>query len=678
MKRTLAMLFVLCAASAAWAQPKPPAGGAKGKGVVVLGEGRGTVTLTWDEFVKITGYDPARKGAQVLTVPWSQVEELLGVKVERMGKAATVDLPWQDFKALLEWSLKRKAPKAEKPPTDYIVTSSQYKGDLSADGGVFTLDLKLNVLRKEGWKRIAVLPTTVAVRTTKLPDGVFLSAGKQSYELLTEKSGDVAATLEFAVSAEKAAGVNTVSFQRILPGSSVLDVGAAAKDVEVKVAGAQMTSQAKAADGTTRTVAALPTGAAVSVSWQRALPKVEAAPPKVYAEVRTLVAVAEGLLVCDQSVNLNVLHSAIREVKLQVPAKADVLTVVGPNVQDWRVSAERELSVVFSREVIGSYQLRITFEAPGGEGAVAPVILAAGVERQKGFVGVVALTNVEIAAGQVEGAAQIDARRLPADLVSMTNQPILLAFRYTGEKFTIPLTIKKHSEVGVLVTLVDSALYTGMQLNDGRRITRVIFSVRNNRNQFLRLAMPKAAEIWSVSVSGKMVSPAQDDAGQVLIPLVRSASRSSELASFPVEMVYVEAPKEPAASRGKLHVAVPACDVPVMHVMYNCYLPAEGSYTVGLWGTSGFSGPLGVVKEFTSLSTGPGAEAVRRQAAKQVQQMQKEVAARVDAKARAAGAAPIRVRLPVNGKLYKLEKVLVLPKDKLFFDVQYRGWEPPK
>jgi hypothetical protein len=51
---------------------------------------------------------------------------------------------------------------------------------------------------------------------------------------------------------------------------------------------------------------------------------------------------------------------------------------------------------------------------------------------------------------------------------------------------------------------------------------------------------------------------------------------------------------------------------------------------------------------------------------------------RVDQDARAAGAAPIRVQLPVNGKLFRLEKILVLPGDKLFFDLKYSGWKVAK
>ena len=41
---------------------------------------KGEVVLSWDQFVKITGYDPATKGGQAVTVPWNEVQDLLGVK----------------------------------------------------------------------------------------------------------------------------------------------------------------------------------------------------------------------------------------------------------------------------------------------------------------------------------------------------------------------------------------------------------------------------------------------------------------------------------------------------------------------------------------------------------------------------------------------------------------------
>jgi hypothetical protein len=286
----------------------------------------------------------------------------------------------------------------------------------------------------------------------------------------------------------------------------------------------------------------------------------------------------------------------------------------------------------------------------------------------------VALSNVEIAEGQVKGARTIDARQLPGELVAMTKQPVLVAFRYVGQDFDIPLTIKKHGEISVLVTIVDSALFTAMQLNDGRRMTKVVYNVRNNRNQFLRLKMPEGVDIWSVEVNGKTVAPAKDESGNILLPLVRSSAGAQELSSFPVEMVYVETPKTAVASKGTLRVDLPTVNAPVMHLMVSYYLPAEGAYR-SYWAGDRFEGPLKLVEEFTPLVAGPGREIVTVNAPAQAQQMQAQVSAQIDQQARAAGAEPIRVRLPINGKLFKLEKILALPDDPLWFSVGYSGWE---
>jgi len=636
---------------------------------------KGQVILSWDEFVKITGYDPTKGGPQAITVPWSEVEALIGIKIQGVEKATTVNLPWQEFKALLEWSLKSKGAKAP-PPTDFIIASTEYGGELTDDGATLTLKAKIEVLREEGWTKIPLLPATVALTKTTLPDGVYLHSSGDKYELLTNKTGSLDIEIAFSVAVEKEAGVNRVTFPRVAEGSSVLDLSVAREDVEVKVAQAQ-SLVARSADGKTQVAAALPAGVPLTISWERALPKVEKAPTRLYAETQTLVAVAEGVLLCQETASINILHTGIRELKFDVPAGTSVLDVSGTSVQDWRTAQGGELTVLFSKEMIGSQSVQITFERPATDSVEAPVIRPQGVEREKGFVGVVAVTNVEIAAGQVTGATSIDVRELPAELVAMTNQPILLGFRYVADTFALPLTIKKHAEVGVLVTIVDSALFTAMQLEDGRRMTKAVYSVRNNRNQFLRLKLPEDAEIWSAEVGGNTVSPAKDEEGNVLIPLVRSAAGARELAAFPVDLVYVQTPDKPVARRGTVRVDLPTVGAPAMHVMVNYYVPPDARYRKG-WGRSPFAGPLRHVDGFTTLATGPQAEVIRRDAANQVAQMQQQVEVQVDRQARKAGATPIRVRLPINGKLFRFEKILALPGDQLWFSVDYSGWEQPE
>ena len=55
--------------------------------------------------------------------------------------------------------------------------------------------------------------------------------------------------------------------------------------------------------------------------------------------------------------------------------------------------------------------------------------------------------------------------------------------------------------------------------------------------------------------------------------------------------------------------------------------------------------------------------------------MQEQFQTKMENEARAAGVTPIRVRLPIDGKLFKLEKILALPGDDLYFDLEYGGWK---
>ena len=667
MRRTFALSVVavvgiLLVGAVAWSQQAP-----------APGVDRSQVVLSWDQFVKITGYDPAKGGARTLSIPWTEVESLLGVKVDRVGKEATVDLPWSEFKALLEWSMKQKEKPEAQPPTDFIVTSANYTGTLSDEKGDFELKMKIDVLQAKGWKRIPALPSSVAITKTTLPKGVYLNATENAYELLVSEAGSIDVTIDFAVATTKEAGMHRLDFQRMLGTSSVVDLKVDGTDVDVKLANAQALTSVKEG-AQTHVVAALPGNSPVSVSWQRAIPKAPPAAAKLYAETRTLVGVADGVLLCSETVEYNVLHSGVREFKLKVPKGASVMTVGGRDVEDWRVSDAGELTVVLHNEVTGGYSLQVSYEQPASGSVEVPVIRATGVERERGYVGVAAIANVEIASGVVTGATEIEVRRLPPQLVGMTDQPILLGYRYIVDAFSIPLTIKKHGEVEVLVTIVDGASFTAMQLSDGRRITRAIYQVRNNRNQFLRLQMPEGAELWSVSVSGRPASPAKDEKHNVLIPLVRSRAGTSDLASFPVELVFIETPAKAPAANGTLHVELPTLAVPAMQVMYTYYLPAEGIYPPSVV-KSLFKGTLHPVESFATLASTTRGKIVYDDSNAAGQELQSQMDQRVQTEAAAAGSSAIRVRLPLNGKQYYFERILALPSDKLWFEFNYSNWQ---
>jgi hypothetical protein len=138
-----------------------------------------------------------------------------------------------------------------------------------------------------------------------------------------------------------------------------------------------------------------------------------------------------------------------------------------------------------------------------------------------------------------------------------------------------------------------------------------------------------------------------------------------------VEVVYVEKGEAPPPS-GTLEIKLPRASEPITQLMVNLYLPKEARYTKGWSNEPAIESPLTVVKAFRQLVGvvgEPGIEA--EQAAMAIQQAAQ---AKADAETAGAGATPIRVNLPIDGQLFRLEKILVLD-EPLFINVGYSGWK---
>ena len=133
----------------------------------------GRVILNWETFRELTKpaakVDPEKDPK--LTLPWSEVQDILGVKIKDPKlKGAELTLNWQQFRALLEWSVARKKP-VEKPiklPADFIIASSDVTGTLHEKDATLVLKMSLDILKEEGWKRIPLLPATVALEGRKM------------------------------------------------------------------------------------------------------------------------------------------------------------------------------------------------------------------------------------------------------------------------------------------------------------------------------------------------------------------------------------------------------------------------------------------------------------------------------------------------------------------------------
>ena len=547
-----------------------------------------------------------------------------------------------------------------RPPWDapYMITSSVYEGtDISEDGADFKASFAIDIASRDIWKKIPLVPSSVAIIDADLPTGAYLVLSDGMYMMITRKSGKVDVSVKFSVAVQEEGVFQKVKFERVPSVTCMFKATLPEEQLDVEVTGAQSTDFV-VTNGTTAVAAALPDNVPIELTWKTALPALSEGVAKYYSETKTLISVAEGIVLGQASIDFSILHNPTHVLMLDVPTGVSVLDVSGKDLRDWRLDGGK-MAVHLEKAAIGPYTLSVKYELSANmtDGKLKlPVITGAG-EGEKGLIGVVALSNIEVKNGKLDKAHLIDSKDLPQEIMGMTTQPVLLAYRYAESGFDVTLDVNEPKDVDVLLSIIDRAHFTVMQTRDGKRITRAVYNVRNNRSQFLRIALPEGAELWSASVAGRVSQPVKDEQGRILMPLVRSQTRSLN-ASFPVEIVYAEEGTKPEGGRGVAKVEMPVCSSPIMNMMVSLYVPDAGRY-------DDFEGTLHSVKQF---SVAQHAVALNNNAAanlRQVAQIQKVVPGQ-------AGRSDLEVQLPLSGKVFRMEKILVI-KDKQWFSYSYRN-----
>ena len=598
-----------------------------------------------------------------------------------------VVLKLDEFLKLYEQS---KPDKDEQPPRDHAIASTEYRGEvLFRDGkpyaARFHAKMKIRPLRKKGFARIPVLPATVAIESATI-------AGKEApiviegglYQLITDARADFDLELVFGAAVVSTEGTSRITFQLVPSGATLLELAVPSKEnLDFTVANARLQSDEVVGDA--RVVkATIPATGSLSIEWQRKIDETtQQKEARVYAEAHTLVSVGDGVVKATCSISNVILFAGVEQFVYEVPAGMTVLDVQGPGIRDWKVEKDK-LAVALNFTAEGAYEFRVSMERPLANAASisTPLLAPLDVERSRGWVGVESLGNLELDAGEVKGATPIDVRTLPASILGLTAQPVLLGYKYLGAKPSIALSVAQHDEVEVLVTLLDQTRAHTMWNREGRRLTSVVYQVRNNRRQFLRLALPQGAELWSASVAGRGVQPARASDGRVMVPLIRSQQEGNSLAAFQVEVVYVEngKPTDPSG-RGTFHAELPTADVPTTYVAWTIYSPEHTKIrrrTVNgnLDHVESLSLPIPTVApEVPAME-----EALLKEEVAKKMPMERMAQAPepppppppAGGAALARGAAPVHVNLPLQGVETHFERTLALG-DKLSVEFAYRG-----
>ena len=134
---------------------------------------------------------------------------------------------------------------------------------------------------------------------------------------------------------------------------------------------------------------------------------------------------------------------------------------------------------------------------------------------------------------------------------------------------TLAFDVTRFPDAAVLAAAADRATATTLVTPEGRSLTEVSLTVRNQAQPFLRVGLPAGATLLSAEVAGAAVKPAQAADG-LRIPLLRPGFRPQ--GPYVVSFVYLHA--GPAfAEKGDASLTLARVDLPVAWLEWEMLLP---------------------------------------------------------------------------------------------------------
>ena len=524
-----AVLFVsVCLMSVCWAEDRT---------VLPLPD-PGNVTLTLEEYNRlVTLAEKPSKKPESAPLPYSIKHADVKLRVENNGVMGSVELEGEVF---------------HKGMSKVPLTSGMTILDAHQNG-------KGVPLIQEGGNHVALLATgdfSIAL-DTGLP--LKIDAGRASFSLPAPIAGSVQMSL-------------------VIPGEHTL----------ANINPGAITSR-KSENGHTTIEATLVPGQPANVWWATREVVAPVAPREVrfLADTKTLVSISEAEMRIAVLADITMVQGETNSFQVQIPDGFEVTGVTGPTLD----SAETPTRVVKLAPTdatepahpyillhvlnpnLRGHQFLISMERSiSGTQADAPFISFKGAQRETGEVLVEGAGTMEITATEGGGLKRMDVKEANPYLRVLAHFPPQAAFRYhrqSNEAPALALSWVRFPDGSVLAAVAESADVTTMVTSEGKSLTEVKLTLKNQAQPFLKVSLPQGATILSAEVAGERVKPVQGPDGN-RVPLLRPGFRPN--GSYTVSFVFMHS-GTPFEKKGGADLSLPSMDIPISILNWEVFLP---------------------------------------------------------------------------------------------------------
>jgi len=484
-----------------------------------------------------------------------------------------VTLSLDEYNRLLALA-NRSGKKSEAPPAAYVLKHAE---------------LKLHVVDENVLGSLQFEGETLAANETKVPLASGLTVfearhGSKPLPLLLENGTHTAilpGESEFSVTLDAglALAIDTgrASFALSAPsaGSVHLSLTVPGERTNVQLNHGIITHRTSIG-GNTEIEATLVPGQTANVFWntREVLAPVVPREVRFLSDVKSLVSVTESDLQIAALVDLNVVQGEADQFSVAIPDGFEVTAVNGPTLESSEVE-NGVLKLKVARRGLGAQEFLISLERPiSDSSAVAPILAFKDAQRETGEVLIEGQGTLELTAKESGGLKRLDIKEVNPYLRALSRYSLQAAFRYhrqPSDSPTLVLAWTRFPDSSVLAAIAERATVTTLVTTEGRSLTEVKLTIKNQAQPFLKVDLPAGASILTAEVAGEKVKPVQGADGD-RVPLLRTGFRPA--GAYTVSFVFLHS-GAPFAKKGDGDISLPKMDLPIGVIEWELFLPEQ-------------------------------------------------------------------------------------------------------
>lgn len=495
------------------------------------------------------------------------------------ASAQTAPLPASGSVSMTLEEYNRLADLAAKTPTRVAappVASIVKKADINlrVDGEAVSGSLLLEgEVFSKGYRKVPLVSGMVILDAQQKGKELPIEQVNGQHTALLPGPGEFAVTLETGLPLIIEPGRASFNLPVPTAGAVRLTLSVPGDHTQVNLTPGLITSRTSANDRTT-IEATLEPGRTANFWWAVRLsaPPPPAAPKatRFLSDVKTLISVSEAELAIVALAEITVVQGEPSQFEVLPPQGYEITSATGPTLLS---SESKGAGLLLHVGSARSYQFLISLRQTNTASKVdVPLITFTGTQRETGEVLVDGEGAMELTATERGGLRRVDIRETSQYLRALAHSTLYAAFRYQKRPAEMPavgLEWVRFPESKVLSAVAQEAVVTTLVTSEGRSLTEIKLTLKNQSQPFLKIALPAGATILSAEVQGEKVKPVLGVDGS-RVPLLRPGFRPTEAYTMSFVFMHAGAPFE---KKGGAELSLPKMDIPIGVVQWEVFLP---------------------------------------------------------------------------------------------------------